>query len=81
MHNVQLMFCSCLIARNLLSGLKTCLEVSRYMHEGGVSMPYRSNVGSSSFLDENGKTDTDCTVSIIGFLLLSSLLLLFYLFC
>ncbi|XP_024019355.1 histone-lysine N-methyltransferase EZA1 isoform X2 [Morus notabilis] len=52
---------SCLIARNLLSGLKTCLEVSRYMHEGGVSMPYRSNVGSSSFLDENGKTDTDCT--------------------
>ncbi|PON61716.1 Histone-lysine N-methyltransferase, EZ [Parasponia andersonii] len=52
---------SCLIARNLLSGLKTCLEVSSYMHEGGVSMPHRSVIGPSSFMDENGKTDTDNT--------------------
>lgn len=37
------------------------------MHAGEVSMPHKSNIGSSSFLDENGKTDTDCTVSIISF--------------
>ncbi|XP_015891733.2 histone-lysine N-methyltransferase EZA1 isoform X3 [Ziziphus jujuba] len=52
---------SCLIARNLLSGLKSCMEVSTYMHEGGVSMPHGSVVGPSSFTEDNGKTDTDHT--------------------
>ncbi|XP_031250375.1 histone-lysine N-methyltransferase EZA1 [Pistacia vera] len=51
---------SCLIARNLLSGLKTCIEVSSYMREGGSSMPHKS-VAASSFLEENRKADSDCT--------------------
>ncbi|KAE8671261.1 histone-lysine N-methyltransferase EZA1-like isoform X7 [Hibiscus syriacus] len=33
---------SCLIARNLLSGLKTCIEVSSYMCDGGASTLHRS---------------------------------------
>ncbi|XP_062083642.1 histone-lysine N-methyltransferase EZA1 isoform X2 [Humulus lupulus] len=52
---------SCLIARNLLSGFKTCLEVSSYMCEGGVSMTHKSIAGPSSFTDENGNTETDYT--------------------
>lgn len=39
------------------------------MHEGGVSMPHGSVVGPSSFTEDNGKTDTDHTVSIIILLL------------
>ncbi|KAL6184870.1 hypothetical protein ACLB2K_046269 [Fragaria x ananassa] len=46
---------SCLIARNLLSGFKTCLEVSIFMHDAEASMPNRS-VG---FMEDNGKADTD----------------------
>ncbi|XWS46553.1 hypothetical protein CRYUN_Cryun14cG0077700 [Craigia yunnanensis] len=49
---------SCLIARNLLSGLKTCIEVSSYMCDGGASTLHRSIV-TSSFLEENGKSETD----------------------
>ncbi|XP_058008581.1 histone-lysine N-methyltransferase EZA1 isoform X1 [Hevea brasiliensis] len=49
---------SCLIARNLLSGLKTCIEVSKYMCDSGATMPHRS-VAPSSILEDNGKTDTD----------------------
>ncbi|KAJ6729368.1 HISTONE-LYSINE N-METHYLTRANSFERASE E(Z) [Salix viminalis] len=49
---------SCLIARNLLSGLKTCIEVSNYMRESGAMMPHRS-VASRSFLEDSGKSDTD----------------------
>ncbi|KAI9099138.1 hypothetical protein K1719_024905 [Acacia pycnantha] len=52
---------SCLITRNLLSGLKTCMEVATYMHAGGVSMPYRSNVPPSSLRNDSGKTDAECT--------------------
>ncbi|EEF47263.1 histone-lysine N-methyltransferase EZA1 isoform X1 [Ricinus communis] len=51
---------SCLIARNLLSGLKTCMEVSNYMCDSGVTVPHKS-VAPSSILDDNGKTDTDYT--------------------
>ncbi|XP_012082902.1 histone-lysine N-methyltransferase EZA1 isoform X2 [Jatropha curcas] len=51
---------SCLIARNLLSGLKSCIEVSKYMCESGATMPHRS-VAPSSIFDDNGKTDTDYT--------------------
>ncbi|TXG63294.1 hypothetical protein EZV62_010288 [Acer yangbiense] len=52
---------SCLIARNLLSGLKTCVEVSTYMRDSGSSMTLKSAT-PSSFLEENGKADTDHTV-------------------
>lgn len=62
-------YCSCLIARNLLSGLKTCIEVFSYMHEGGVSIPHKSVVGPTSIIEDNGKTDTDQTVSIITIIL------------
>ncbi|KAI4301507.1 hypothetical protein L6164_034781 [Bauhinia variegata] len=51
---------SCLIARNLLSGLKTCLEVARYMHAGGTSMPHGSVISPSSIMDDTGKTDVEC---------------------
>lgn len=61
--------CSCLIARNLLSGLKTCIEVSSYMREGGSSVPHKS-VAASSFLEENRKADTDYSVwAVVPFLL------------
>ncbi|CAI8603705.1 unnamed protein product [Vicia faba] len=52
---------SCLIARNLLSGLKTCMEISSYMHDRGVSMPHRSIAAASSIMDDEGKFDTECT--------------------
>ncbi|KAJ1425651.1 Tesmin/TSO1-like CXC domain [Sesbania bispinosa] len=52
---------SCLIARNLLSGLKTCVEIASYMHAGGVSMPHRSLVAPSSIMDDRGKFDGECT--------------------
>ncbi|KAF2325080.1 hypothetical protein GH714_022665 [Hevea brasiliensis] len=49
---------SCLIAGNLLSGLKTCMEVSNYMCDSGATMTQRS-VAPSSILEDNGKNDTD----------------------
>ncbi|CAL4914067.1 unnamed protein product [Urochloa decumbens] len=39
---------SCLIARNLLSGLKTCMEVANYMYNNGATMvkrPSKSTLG------------------------------------
>ncbi|XP_050237009.1 histone-lysine N-methyltransferase EZA1 isoform X2 [Mercurialis annua] len=51
---------SCLIARNLLSGLKTCIEVSNYMCDIGTTMPHKS-IAPSLLLDDNGKTDIDYT--------------------
>jgi histone-lysine N-methyltransferase EZH2 len=65
------MLCSCLIARNLLSGLRTCIEVSSYMHEGGASMLHRSMVAPSSITEDNGKADTEFTVSIPIFFFLA----------
>ncbi|KAG5231670.1 Polycomb group protein [Salix suchowensis] len=50
---------SCLIARNLLSGLRTCIEVFSYMRESGAMMPHRS-VAPRSFLEDSGKSDIDC---------------------
>lgn len=44
---------SCLIARNLLSGLKTCFEVSSYMLDD------RSSVVTGSYLEDDGKADTE----------------------
>ncbi|CAL5208834.1 unnamed protein product [Lathyrus oleraceus] len=52
---------SCLIARNLFSGLKTCMEISSYMHDRGVSMPHRSIAAANSIMDDKGKFDTECT--------------------
>ncbi|XP_010429054.1 PREDICTED: histone-lysine N-methyltransferase EZA1-like isoform X3 [Camelina sativa] len=46
---------SCLIARNLLSGLKTCLDVSSYMRENEVSCFRRS--GTPNLLLDDGRTD------------------------
>lgn len=66
--------CSCLIARNLLSGLKTCMEIASYMHAGGVLMPYGSFAASSSIMDDKGKFDAECQVRIISFHFPSSLL-------
>lgn len=57
------MLCSCLIARNLLSGLKTCVEVSRYMHDWGASMPHGSIVAPISLMEDNMKADMEYTVS------------------
>ncbi|KAJ4769619.1 Histone-lysine N-methyltransferase [Rhynchospora pubera] len=49
---------SCLIARNLLSGMKTCMEVSNYMFNNGSSMPSRPLLTTSSF-DDFGTSDQD----------------------
>ncbi|XP_006651312.1 histone-lysine N-methyltransferase EZ1 isoform X1 [Oryza brachyantha] len=38
---------SCLIARNLLSGLKTCMEVASYMYNNGSAMAKRPLSGKS----------------------------------
>ncbi|CAN4113398.1 unnamed protein product [Withania somnifera] len=47
---------SCLIARNLLPGLKTCMEVSSYMENGAAG----HHGGSTSlFSEDNGKDDMD----------------------
>ncbi|XP_028216794.1 histone-lysine N-methyltransferase EZ3-like [Glycine soja] len=48
---------SCLVARNLLPGFKTCLEVARYMFASGESMPYESI--PSSITDINDKINAE----------------------
>ncbi|XP_028117807.1 histone-lysine N-methyltransferase EZA1 isoform X1 [Camellia sinensis] len=50
---------SCLIARNLLSGLKTCIEVSSYMYDDGAAMPHGAIDMPSSFSEDNKKVDAD----------------------
>ncbi|KAK7337525.1 hypothetical protein VNO77_18104 [Canavalia gladiata] len=52
-----LTLCSCLIARNLLSGLKTCMEVATYLYAGGESMPHGSIPGS--IIDKNEKINIE----------------------
>lgn len=47
---------SCLIARNLLPGLKTCMEVSSYMDNRAVAQRGGS---TSLFSEDNGKADMD----------------------
>ncbi|XP_078160551.1 SET domain-containing protein isoform X3 [Carex rostrata] len=49
---------SCLIARNLLSGMKTCMEVSSYMFSNGSSMPSQPLLTTSNF-DDFGTSDQD----------------------
>ncbi|KAF6170957.1 hypothetical protein GIB67_014774 [Kingdonia uniflora] len=50
---------SCLIARNLLSGLKTCTEVSAYMFGTGGTIPLRSDASPNSSSEDNENVDTD----------------------
>lgn len=57
--NVYLIHCSCLIARNLLPGLKTCMEVSSYMDNRAVAQRGGS---TSLFSEDNGKADMDYMV-------------------
>ncbi|XP_077240780.1 SET domain-containing protein isoform X2 [Tasmannia lanceolata] len=52
---------SCLIARNLLSGLKTCIEVSNYMIADGAAMPQRSTILPNPSMEDNAEPDTDYT--------------------
>ncbi|XP_077224450.1 SET domain-containing protein isoform X2 [Tasmannia lanceolata] len=46
---------SCLIARNLLNGMKTCAEVSHYMSCTETKLSYRAGDGSNSLIEGNGK--------------------------
>lgn len=56
------MFCSCLIARNMLPGLKTCLEVANYMRSEEAIISRGSSSALNPLLEDVGKTDMD-TVS------------------
>ncbi|XP_052190040.1 histone-lysine N-methyltransferase EZA1 isoform X3 [Diospyros lotus] len=50
---------SCLIARNLLSGLKTCIEVSSYMYNDSAALPCGAIDLPSSFSEDNNKVDAE----------------------
>ena len=50
---------SCLIARNLLSGLKTCMEVANYMYNNGATMSKRP---SKSTFGDFAETEQDYMV-------------------
>jgi hypothetical protein len=54
---------SCLIARNLLSGLKTCIEVANYMYNNGAAMAKRPllNKSISGDFAENEQDYMVCT--------------------
>ncbi|XP_031100581.1 histone-lysine N-methyltransferase EZA1 [Ipomoea triloba] len=54
---------SCLIARNLLPGLKTCIEVSSYMCNDGAATHHGSSGISCFFPGDNGKALMDRMVS------------------
>jgi len=57
---------SCLIARNLLSGLKTCSEVSSYMFNDGETLLSRP-MSTNSCLEDSGKADHDYMVHPFSF--------------
>lgn len=52
------MDCSCLIASNLLPGLKTCVEVSNYMLSDGAIISRGSSSALNSLLEDVGNMDT-----------------------
>ncbi|RDX91307.1 Histone-lysine N-methyltransferase EZA1, partial [Mucuna pruriens] len=56
---VLLTLCSCLIARCFLPGLRTCLEVAKYMFAGGESMPHGSI--PSSIMNRSENINAECT--------------------
>lgn len=49
---------SCLIAKNLLSGFKTCMEISNYMYNNGAAMAKRP-LSSKSVLGDFAETEQD----------------------
>ncbi|RWW71263.1 hypothetical protein BHE74_00020996 [Ensete ventricosum] len=55
----------CLIARNLLSGLKTCMEVANYMASYGASLASRPILANSCF-DDSGRTDQEHMVMLVA---------------
>jgi hypothetical protein len=63
---------SCLIARNLLSGLKTCMEVANYMYSNGPKIARRSFLNKTA-LGDFAETEQDyvvrasLTLSFCGF--------------
>lgn len=61
------MICSCLIARNLLSGLKTCVEVANYMCDNGAATSQRSFT-ACSMPDGSERADADPKVWLNAFL-------------
>ncbi|XP_068654165.1 histone-lysine N-methyltransferase CLF isoform X2 [Aristolochia californica] len=50
---------SCLIARNLLNGMKTCLEVSQYMRYSESTLSCQTGDGANSHID--GSSQVECT--------------------
>ncbi|KAG9457871.1 hypothetical protein H6P81_002379 [Aristolochia fimbriata] len=56
---------SCLIARNLLPGLRTCMEVFNYMFNDGEGASNRSLTLPSITLDDNGKNDMEYMEQVI----------------
>ncbi|XP_022855809.1 histone-lysine N-methyltransferase EZA1-like isoform X1 [Olea europaea var. sylvestris] len=50
---------SCLIARNMLPGLKTCLEVANYMRSEEAIISRGSSSALNPLLEDVGKTDMD----------------------
>lgn len=67
--SIIIMVCSCLIARNLLPGLKTCIEVSSYMCNDGAATHHGSSGISCFFPGDNGKALMDRMVCDLLFLL------------
>jgi [histone H3]-lysine27 N-trimethyltransferase EZH2 len=51
---------SCLIARNLLSGLKTCMEVANYMYSNGAKIA--RSFSSKTALGDFAGTEQDYVV-------------------
>lgn len=63
-------YCSCLLARNLLSGLKTCWDVFQYINceEGKMSGP--SGDATNSLVEGYSKVDFNSKFSVLFSLLL-----------
>ena len=59
------MLCSGLISRNLLSGLKTCIELSSDMFDDKAGMPREAVCMSSSFSEDKKKLDANVMVCVI----------------
>ncbi|XP_022898110.1 histone-lysine N-methyltransferase EZA1-like isoform X3 [Olea europaea var. sylvestris] len=55
---------SCLIARNLLPGLKTCVEVSNYMLSDGAIISRGSSSALNSLLEDVGNMDTESEMPV-----------------
>lgn len=60
---------SCLIARNLLNGLKTCWEVFQYMTSSGNKLFGQAGDGANSLLEGYAKFDFNGNVVSIIFCL------------